>query len=229
MKPIRLVCGTRATYDDFPRTTALGRTLALGRHAVPPQLMLFDNNRAGLSSIYNYAIEQSRNDPAILVFLHDDVHLCDFFWMDKLREAVAQFDIVGLAGNVRRLPAQPSWFFRDMTFTPDDAQNLSGVVGHGKGFPCDKISVYGPPARECKLLDGLLLAADSERLIASGVSFDEQFDFHFYDLDFCRQAEARGLRMGTWPMSVIHESGGAFNTPPWRAAYERYMHKYMGV
>ena len=60
MKPIRLVCGTRASYDDFSQETALGRSLSLFRHASPPQLMLFDNNRAGLSSIYNCAIEQSR-------------------------------------------------------------------------------------------------------------------------------------------------------------------------
>lgn len=187
MKPIRLVCGTRASYDDFPQKTALGRSLSLFRHASPPQLMLFDNNRAGLSSIYNYAIEQSRNDPAILVFLHDDLHLCDFYWMDRIRDAVTQFDIVGLAGNTRRLPGQPSWFFRDASFTRDDAQYLSGVVGHGSGFPCTNMSIYGPPGRECKLLDGLLLAADSERLIASGLTFDERFDFHFYDLDFCRR------------------------------------------
>ncbi|BCF90099.1 MULTISPECIES: glycosyltransferase [Paraburkholderia] len=229
MKPIRLVCGTRASYDDFSQETALGRSLSLFRHASPPQLMLFDNNRAGLSSIYNYAIEQSRNDPAILVFLHDDLHLCDFYWMDRIRDAVTQFDIVGLAGNTRRLPGQPSWFFRDASFTRDDAQYLSGVVGHGSGFPCTNMSIYGPPGRECKLLDGLLLAADSERLIASGLTFDERFDFHFYDLDFCRQAESRGLRMGTWPMSVVHESAGSFGTPAWRGGYERYMQKYMGV
>jgi hypothetical protein len=24
----------------------------------------------------------------------------------------------------------------------------------------------------------------------------------------------------------VHESAGAFNTPPWRAAYERYLRKY---
>ncbi|MEI6002941.1 hypothetical protein H3V53_39415 [Paraburkholderia bengalensis] len=229
MKPIRLVCGTRSSYDDFSRATALGRSLSLFRHESPPQLMLFDNNRAGLSSIYNYAIEQARDNPAILVFLHDDLHLCDFYWMDRVREAVSRFDIVGLAGNTRRLPGQPSWFFKDASFTRDDVQYLSGVVGHGKGFPCENMSIYGPPGLECKLLDGLLLAADSERLIRTGLTFDEQFEFHFYDVDFCRQAEARGLRMGTWPLSVVHESAGAFNTTSWHAGYERYTRKYGGL
>jgi hypothetical protein len=45
-------------------------------------------------------------------------------------------------------------------------------------------------------------------------------------MDFCRQAELKGLRMGTWPISVVHESAGAFNTPPWRTAYDCYLRKY---
>jgi len=33
-----------------------------------------------------------------------------------------------------------------------------------------------------------------------GAAFDPRFQFHFYDLDFCRQAEQRGLKMGTWAL-----------------------------
>ncbi|WP_228978534.1 glycosyltransferase family 2 protein [Paraburkholderia gardini] len=227
MKPIRLVCGTRASHDDFVRKSALGRSLALRRYSSnPPQLLLFDNNTAGLSTIYNHAIQLAKNDPAILVFVHDDVHLADFFWADRIREAVERFDVVGLAGNIRRVPYQPAWFFVDAQFTRDQPQFFSGVVGHGTGYPCNEISTYGPPGQECKLLDGLLLAADSERLSETGVCFDDQFAFHFYDMDFCRQAELKGLKMGTWPISVVHESGGAFGTPTWREGYERYLQKY---
>jgi GT2 family glycosyltransferase len=226
MKPIRLVCGTRAPYDDFVQKTALGRSLAVSRYRNPPQLLLFDNNRAGLSSIYNHAIQQAKDNPAILVFIHDDIYLSDFFWMDRIREAVEKFDIVGLAGNVRRVPHQPGWMFVDPSFTRDEPRFFSGVVGHGKGFPCSDVSMYGPSGLECKLLDGLLLAADSGRLTEAGLGFDEQFAFHFYDMDFCRQAELKGLKMGTWPISVIHESGGAFGTPAWRDAYQRYLQKY---
>jgi GT2 family glycosyltransferase len=226
MKPIRLVCGTRFSLEDFARQSALGRSLSLFSYETPPELMLFDNNKLGLSTIYNQAIDHAKNSPAILIFVHDDVYLCDFFWIDRMREAVAKFDVVGLAGNRRRLPGQPSWFFADSTFRRDEPQFFSGVVGHGKGFPCGNISSYGPSGVECKLLDGLFLAADSERLNYAGVRFDEQFAFHFYDLDFCRQAELKGLTMGTWPMSVVHESGGAFGTPAWRETYARYLDKY---
>jgi hypothetical protein len=45
-------------------------------------------------------------------------------------------------------------------------------------------------------------------------------------MDFCRQAELKGLRMGTWPLSVVHESGGAFGSQGWRDGYARYLQKY---
>ncbi|WP_183085277.1 methyltransferase domain-containing protein [Trinickia fusca] len=225
-KPIRLVCATRCAQENFLRDTALGRSLAVHRHANPPELLLFDKNSTGLPALYNAAIEQAASSPAILVFVHDDVSICDYFWTDRVREALGQFDVVGLAGNRRRSPLQPAWAFATPDFKWDTAEYLSGSVGHGKGFPSDEVSYFGPAGVECKLLDGLMMIADSERLIESGTRFDEQFDFHFYDMDFCRQAELKGLSMGTWPISVVHESAGAFNTPPWRAAYERYLRKY---
>lgn len=225
-KPIRLVCATRCSQANFMHETALGRSLAVQRQAPPPELLLFDNNSTGLATLYNAAIEQAASSPAILVFVHDDVSIQDFFWTQRIHEALAQFDVVGLAGNRRRSPRQPAWAFATADFKWDSPEYLSGSVGHGKGFPCDFVSYYGPSGVECKLMDGLMLISDSSRLIESGVRFDEQFAFHFYDMDFCRQAELKGLRMGTWPISVVHESAGAFNTPSWRAAYEGYLRKY---
>ncbi|QGZ55924.1 O-linked N-acetylglucosamine transferase family protein [Paraburkholderia acidiphila] len=225
-KPIRLVCGTRRTREQFSTETALGRSLKLYAHLPNVELQLFDNNTRGLSSIYNTAIEEAKQRPAILVFVHDDVWLNDFFWTERIRESVARFDVVGLAGNLRRVPRQPAWAFATPDLQWDERKYLSGTVGHGKGFPCNIASTFGPSGQECKLLDGLLLIADSDTLVKSGLSFDEQFKFHFYDMDFCRQAERKGLRMGTWPISVVHESGGAFGTPSWHEGYGQYLRKY---
>ncbi|CAB3697665.1 glycosyltransferase [Trinickia soli] len=225
-KPIRLVCATRHSQDRFLRETALGRSLSVQRQARAPELLLFDDNTTGLPALYNAAIEQAADNPAILVFVHDDVSINDFFWTERVREGLREFNVLGLAGNRRRSPQQPAWAFATPHFTWDSPEYLSGSVGHGKGLASEGVSYFGPAGVECKLLDGLMLVADSERLIESGVRFDEQFDFHFYDMDFCRQAELKGLTMGTWPISVVHESAGAFNTPPWRAGYERYLRKY---
>jgi GT2 family glycosyltransferase len=226
MKPIRLVCGTRRNREQFSNETALGRSLKLYQHLKEPQLHLFDSNTQGLSTIYNHAIQFAQQHPAILVFIHDDVWLSDFFWTSRIIEAITQFDVIGVAGNRRRRPGQPSWYYATPQWQRDDSQFLSGTVGHGKGFPCDIVSTFGPSGVEVKLLDGLLLAADSTTLIERSLRFDEQFAFHFYDMDFCRQAELKDLRMGTWPLSVVHESGGGFGSPAWQEGYERYLRKY---
>ncbi|WP_321787588.1 tetratricopeptide repeat protein [Paraburkholderia sp. J94] len=227
VKPIRFVCGTRCSGQQFADKTALGRSLKLYEHKANIQLQLFDNNAHGLSSIYNAAIDAAKKSPAILVFVHDDVWLTDVFWDERIRESLGHFDVVGLAGNVRRVPRQPAWCFTpDMR--PEERKFLSGTVAHGKGFPGENVLNFGPSGLECKLLDGLLMIADSDTLVNSKLRFDEQFKFHFYDMDFCRQAELKGLRMGTWPLSVVHESKGGCDSADWRQSYDLYLRKYEG-
>jgi tetratricopeptide (TPR) repeat protein len=228
-KKVRLVCATRMKADEFLAESSLGKSLV----AYIPlfddfELQLFAENAKGLSTIYNSAIEYAKQDPAILLFIHDDVHLMDYFWIANIRESLHQFDIVGLTGNVRRSPGQVGWSFLTSDFEQDEfsSGNLSGMIGDGlTGLPA-KLVNYGPAKRECKLLDGVMLAVDSETLIRSGLRFDERFKFHFYDMDFCRQAELKNLRMGTWPISIIHDSGGAFGSPTWWDGLYLYREKY---
>ncbi len=222
---LRVVCATREKKEDFCAKTALGRSLVLWR---PPavELVLFDRNTKGLPELYNQAIAAAASDPAILMFVHDDVHLFDFFWPYHILTGLRTFDIIGLAGNKRRVPNQPAWAFTDDKFTWDTPDNLSGTVGHGSGFPPSNVSVYGAPGQQVRLLDGVLLAVRSETLLSQDLRFDERFAFHFYDMDFCRQAEVKGLRLGTWMISVIYESGGQFGSPVWQAAYARYLDKW---
>jgi len=221
---VRIVCASRQTAAAFVAGTALGRSLAL--YPSLYELRLFPENSRGLPHVYNTAIRESAADPAILVFIHDDVHLLDFYWPTRIVNGLAKFDVIGLAGNRRRASGQPAWRFTDDKFTRDDRENLSGVVAHGKNWPADYISAYGSPGHEVKLLDGMLMAAHSETLISRQVFFDERFDFHFYDLDFCRTAERQGLRMGTWGISVMHESDGVFGSAAWHLGFARYLSKW---
>ncbi|HEV2442514.1 MAG TPA: glycosyltransferase [Steroidobacteraceae bacterium] len=222
---VRIVCATRAARESFAGATALGKSLSLLRPA-GVELRLFAGNTSGLPSIYNTAIDESAADPAILLFIHDDVHLCDFHWTDTLNAALEQFAIVGVAGNRRRVARQPGWRFLDERFTRDRRENLSGTVGHGNGFPAERVDVYGPSRQPVSLLDGVMLGVKSETLHAGKLRFDEQFDFHFYDLDLCRQAERAGISMGTCAVSLIHESKGGFGGEGWRRGYERYLQKW---
>ena len=126
---IRLVCATRQpTAADFHNKTALGRSLASWYPNLPSvALQLFPANQEGLPFVYNKAIDRITTPDEILVFLHDDLHLVDLFWANKLRQAVEHFNIIGLAGNRRRAKRQPSWVFVDERLTWDKSENSAAV------------------------------------------------------------------------------------------------------
>jgi hypothetical protein len=223
---IIFIVATRFSKDDFVFKSALAKSLKLfdSNHI---KLELYDNNKAGLPAVYNHALNNINSNPDdVLIFCHDDIGILDFYWMDHLVSGLTQFDIVGLAGNKRRLKMQPSWLFDDLTLSTFNASSLSGIVAHGKNLTAEKLSVYGAPNQEVELLDGLFLATTMQTIKINNLCFDERFTFDFYDLDFCRSARVKGLKLGTVPLSIVHESEGNFNTETWRTAYTKYIKKW---
>jgi len=225
MLPITIVCASRHGEGEFYSSSALGKSLSQTYSHIPVKKQFYFENTRPLPVCYNSAVSDAINPDEIFVFIHDDVFIIDFFWIEKILWGFQNFDILGVAGNKRRVPKQPSWIFVDQSFTLDHLSNLTGAVGHGRGFPC-QLSPYGPPGQECKLMDGVLLSVRKSTFEKHGMRFDERFDFHFYDLDLCRQAEQHGVRMGTIPLGIIHESGGQFGTPPWKNGYHKYLAKW---
>jgi hypothetical protein len=220
----KLIIATRVSEADFYTKTATGRSLAFHKPKFL-EVRLFPNNIEGLPTLYNKTIHECINDETTLIFAHDDLHILDFYWLNRIEEGLKSFNIIGLAGNRRRVPKQPSWALID-TKTWDAPENLSGVVGHGGGFPSGKLIIYGPTRQKVALLDGLLLASKSKTLLENNLMFDERFKFHFYDLDFCRQAEIKKISCGTWDLSLIHESVGNFRSDAWKIAYQHYLEKW---
>lgn len=226
--PFRLVVATRLDKDGFFKKSALGRSFMVFR---PPgiQLRLFTLNSWGLPKIYNAAIEECVESPQHLVFLHDDLFLHDYFWTYKLAEAFRMYGIVGVAGCKELTPNRPAWCFQDETFKLDKSGNLSGTVGHGNGYPPMQVSYYGPNRTSVALLDGLFLACRADVLFEKGLRFDERFNFHFYDMDFSREAKKKGVKCATWDLSLTHQSMGGFNRPPWRAEFSIYKEKWLNA
>lgn len=225
LTPIRVVVATRAKRDAFFAETATGRSSGL--YSLPHvELRLHAENARGLPEIYNEEIEACRDEATVLVFLHDDVFLCDFWWTAQVAAALGSFGLVGICGNRRRVPRQPSWAFVDAAGTWDAPENLSGVIGHGEDAPPRRIDVFGPSCVPVKLLDGVMMAARGETFHKTGIRFDQQFPFHFYDLDLCRQFDAKGVAMGTWPISVVHQSRGGYAANGWIEGYVKYLQKW---
>lgn len=219
---IEIVSATRHSKTQFWAKTALGQSLKRLEFDQRISSRIAFENRRGLPEIYNERI-QSPDSPEILVFIHDDVWLDDYWLSERLLEGLNRFDVLGVAGNRRRAPGQPGWFWIEEGVRDDVAQ-LSGAVAHGPNAG-GAVVAFGFSASECELLDGVMLAARKSRLRELAVGFDPRFEFHFYDLDFCRTARQQGLRLGTWPIAITHQSGGRIDDR-WRQALQLYRAKW---
>lgn len=232
-KTILFICATKLQEDDFWERSATGRSLALleQQQQSPSLRMRWDiayDNTLGLPAIYNAGLDRA-GDADIVVFLHDDIWFRAGF-LEAVEEGLQEFHVIGAVGNMRCLPAQPSWLYMRVNsregWVDEDPAFLSGVAQHGSPEVFDRQD-HGHHRSACELLDGLLLAADAHALRKVNARFDERFDFHFYDLDFCRNARSLGLHLGTWPLDLIHESGGHFGSERWIASYVKYLDKWV--
>lgn len=219
---IEIISATRLSEPEFWNKSALG--LSLRRLEDDTRLVshITYENRRGLPEVYNARIH-ALDDHDLLVFIHDDVWIDDYFLADRIIDGLNKYDVIGVAGNRRREPGQPVWAFADDKFIWD-MSSLSGRVAHGD-FPFGSVSIFGDAPAECELLDGVLIAAKKSRLRDTGVRFDPRFDFHFYDMDFCRSAKEKDLVLGTWPICITHQSGGAVG-PLWSEKRRLYLEKW---
>ena len=222
--PIRIVCATKSTVENFANTYT-GISLNAFCKTSKFELRIFAENTRGLSEVYNIAIDEAINDPAILIFMHDDVLISDFFWTKRITSSLNKFDVVGVVGNTKRIRNQPGWIMLNLDGAIADKSLLSGSIGQGDSFPPNQLDYFGPSGRECKLMDGVFLAASSETLIKNKLRFDPKFKFHFYDMDFCRSTEKAGLKMGTVDISLLHQSYGQLNSE-WMESYKIYLEKW---
>ncbi len=222
---IEVISATRLSESEFWQKAALGLSLRRlageGRRLVA---RVAYENKTGLPELYNAAI-QAEDPEDILVFMHDDVWIDDYFFADRVVEGLESFDMIGVAGVTQPVPGQIGWVMPGNQSAHANVENLSGRLAHG-AHPCGAVHVFGPVPAACESLDGVFLAARKSLLRSHGVLFDPRFDFHFYDVDVCRTARSRGLRLGTWPICLTHQSGGIFDSPAWREKLDLYRKKW---
>lgn len=216
---------TRFNEFEFWTKSPLGSGFSIFLNSENIEKKIYFENSVGLPSIYNKAIFETNADH--IVFLHDDVWINDKDFIRNIYSGLRRFDVIGVAGNVRRLKNQPAWSFRsfDESKFEWDYGFLSGEVAHGSPGN-SPVSKYGPTPVRCEILDGVFIAVRRDILIKSKVKFDEIFDFHFYDMDFCRSARVKNLSLGTWPIKIIHQSSGAFGGGDWLRNYKKYIEKW---
>ena len=221
---IEIVTATRSDAATFKSDAMLGKSRQRLRYNPAIGWRVAVSNSAGLPRVYNAAINDI-NDHDIVVFIHDDVWIDDYFFGQRIVEGLKYFDVIGVAGNRRRVPGQRSWFSATPSDFSFDTGNLSGILAQViDGTP--QVTTFGAVPAPCELLDGVFLAARKSKLREAGVGFDERFDFHFYDMDFCRSARTAGLSLGTWPIAISHHSASVFGGPAWEQQKALYFEKW---
>lgn len=230
--PLLLVTATRERADRFYSHTALGRSVRRLREAgVDVTVHARCSNTSALGEVYNTGVD-ARHRQHLVVFVHDDVLLEDWHLAHRLDDALSLYDIVGVAGNRKRLNGQPAWHFAQFVGQWSPAEDLVGCVGHDTmhrkdgGRRVRVISHYGEGHDRVRLIDGVFMAMRGSTWLDSKLRFDPALGFDFYDLDLCRQAENMGLSMGIWPIALTHMSVGGYSAQRWQQSYQAYLSKW---
>lgn len=216
----KIVSATTHNADSFKSKSQL--SLFLDKNNLNNISNILYNNKDGLPKVYNSFITEENRGKKI-IFIHDDVLIEDIFLFEKLDLAFEKYDIVGLAGSKRcKLDSPfPAWHLMC------DKNDMVGEVAHSK----DKkvwTTCFGETDSRALILDGLFFAVDVSKLLDTGTKFDENFEFHHYDISFCLNANKNKLKMGVYPIRVIHFGlGDSMNSEEWRKSADIFKNLYI--
>jgi hypothetical protein len=215
----KIISATTYNKEDFKSKSQL--SLYLDKSGLNNQSVILYENKVGLPKLYNsFITEENRNKK--LIFVHDDVLIEDLFLIEKLNLAFEKYDIIGLAGakTCNLKSKMTAWHL--MT----TRENMVGEVSHSK----DKkvwTTIFGETDSRALTLDGLFIAVDVNKLLDTNTKFDENFDFHHYDISFCLNANKNKLKMGVYPIKVTHFGlGDSMLSEDWNKSNQLFKNIY---
>jgi len=170
----------------------------------PIAVHIFKNNKEGLSKRYNEFL-YSDHDYDYIAFCHDDVYFDDAMLEAKLEKYHKDYDIVGVAGgNNCKIHAPALWHLMCGGFS---SGNLHGAVAHlhnGRSMT----TPFGPVPERTAIVDGVFISVNVKKVKEAGWRFNENYDFHLYDISSCLDANKKKLKVGVVPIHLIHQSPG---------------------
>ncbi len=167
-------------------------------------------NADGLSASYNNFLNSKEADEYdAVIFCHDDLYIDDLKLEQKLMKAFdLGYDIVGLAGCINPAIQKPALWH--LMAGGVQGGNLRGRVGHFADNNSDDyfVTSFGKTPSRVIILDGLFLAVNIKAAKAAKWKFNENYNFHHYDIASCLDANSKKLRLGVYPINVMHRSHG---------------------
>lgn len=216
---IIFVTATKGSATNLLLTRPLG--FFLEKTGWDARTKIIENNTEGLCKVYNrYLTEEYRNK--FVIFVHDDVLINDLFFEEKVLFAFERYDIIGLAGSrsCDLSSEHPAWH------TMTKREDMVGEVAHsrqGKVWT----TIFGPTESRALVLDGLFIGVNVNAALENGLTFDERFSFHHYDITFSLRANDLKIKAGVFPMSVIHYGlGDSMNSNEWKESAKTFKELY---
>ena len=182
---------------------------------------IFKDNQRGLSECYNEILNNPAHEDKTALFVHDDVVLEDLFLYEKLVNS--PYSITGLAGakSFNKRSDKLAWHL----CAP--REDFLGEVTHISPDSNVWTTVFGPTKGRTLTIDGLFISCKVKDLKEKGLTFDTDFNFHFYDIAFCLRANEKKVSCGVLPIRVIHHGlGDSMLTKQWDEANIKFKTHY---
>ena len=181
-------------------------------------------NKEGLPTVYNRAMD-NYPDGDFYVFVHDDITINDYQFFEKVRDS--KFDVIGpVGGKAWVIPNNLNPEIHPIIWTTATCgRGMSGFMNHhhnNEFMP----SSYGVCPSRTWTLDGCCIIFNKPALEA-GLRWDEDFQYHFYDMSVCFRANQLGLTVGTAPLLLTHESiGESVRQDEFMKSQQKFIEKY---
>jgi hypothetical protein len=223
MKKLHIVSCTKVkTQEEFekrPLSKSLKKLNTLYSSEQLTSTIIYDNKQ-GLSAPYNKFLSNKYRD-CIVVFCHDDLILDTIFLYEHLNKS--PYTVTGLAGaNKFKNDGNiiPAWHL--MT----EQESYVGEVKHIKNNNIFT-TVFGPTLGNAKVVDGLFIAVDVEKILQTKARFNENYNFHHYDIAFCLECLKEKVSIGVMPINVIHYGlGDSMLTQDWERNAKVFLKEY---
>lgn len=231
MKRIRIVSCTQAVDQQQIERLMITQSIknVISKNKDVYDFVLLAGNKRGLPEMYNQVLSADV-DSDWLVFVHDDVYIDDACLLEKLDTARHNhgFDIVGAAGCINpRIKNHNLWHVMA------DRQDHRGTVAHptGTNYGVERqitYSCFGPTPARVTLIDGLFVAVHAPTARERGWKFNENYTFHHYDMSSCIDANKLKLKIGVYPINLIHTSPGlsSLDDPVWKESNKQFLKEY---
>lgn len=228
-KPVLIISATKVSNDKEHHTDLHNSytKMYIQTEDVNVDINMVTSNTDGLSKTYNkFLIEYYAKFYDFIVFTHDDVYIDDLNLACKLYDAHnrLQYDLIGVAGGIDPAIKHPAlWHIMS------ERHNQRGAVAHPCGPDQIYTTVFGPTPSRVVIIDGCFMAVHLPTALQKGWKFNENYEFHHYDISSSIDAHRLGMKVGVYPINIIHSSPGlvgGLNEPVWKASNEKFLKEY---